>query len=123
MQRDLSEPSSPSDRQSALNLSDVTDQLCSGRSIQTGGLTITHTVTSPSEIETAPSSQHFLCLNLRYGSRQVNQFDGGLYEGAIQVGDFFLLPAGIPAVWAWETAGEGLAFMMNPDILTQTAAT
>lgn len=108
---------------SAVDLSEVTNQFRSGLSLQVNGLKVEHTLTPPSEIETFPTTYHFLCLNLRYGSRQVNRFDASKYEGAINIGDFFLLPAGIAGAWAWETAGEGLVFMINSNFLSRIAVT
>lgn len=102
---------------------DVTAGFRSKPAIQVGGLVIEYLIAPPSELETLPISHHFLMFNLTEGTRQVNQIDGGEYDGSIKSGDFFFLPSGMSASWAWDTKGEGLSFMMNPDFLPHIAAT
>ena len=105
------------------DLLDVTAGFRSKSPIQVGGLAIEYLIAPPSELETLPISHHFLMFNLSDGTRQVNQIDGGEYDGSIKSGDFFFLPSGMPAYWAWDTKGEGLSFMMNPDFLPHIATT
>ncbi|MEG3845287.1 AraC family transcriptional regulator, partial [Microcoleus sp. herbarium14] len=107
----------------ASDLLDVTAGFRSKPPMQVGGLGINYLITPPSELETAPSTDHFLMVNFSHGNRQVNQFDGGEYDGSVNSGDFFFLPSGISASWAWDTEDEGVAFTIDPDFLPHIAAT
>jgi AraC family transcriptional regulator len=108
---------------------DILDIVAKSRSIppmQVGDLAIEHTIDPPSDLEISPSSHHFLLFNLGgsgSGTRQVNKFDGGEYDGAMNSGDFFFLPSGIPAHIAWETTDESVILIVSPNFLTQIAAT
>lgn len=105
----------------AIDLLDSIARFSSKPPLQVRNLEIEHQITPPTELQTLPSTYHFLNLSLTYSPRQVSQFDGGEYDGSLNPGDFFLLPAGIPGNWAWETTDEGLTFMMNPDFLPHIA--
>ena len=107
----------------ALNISDILAEFRSQQPIQLTDLTIEHIACPPDEGEIAPSDRHMLMLPLSYDTRQVNQYDGGEYDGPVDSGDFYLLPAGKPALYAYETAGEALVFMINSNFLPHIAAT
>ncbi|MEG4305912.1 AraC family transcriptional regulator [Microcoleus sp. D3_18a_C4] len=120
------ESSHSSNGQRAEQTRDILDIIAEFRStppIRVGGLAINYLINPPSELETAPSTNHFLLVSLSHGNRQVNQFENKEYDGVNNIGDFFFLPAGIPAFWAWETTDEALAFTMPPDFLSDIAAT
>lgn len=103
---------------------DIVTEFRSTPPIRVGDLAIEHTLDPPNELETSPCSHHFLLVNLSgSGTRQVNQFDGGEYDGSMNNGDFFFLPSGIPAHIAWETTDESITFIMSPDFLSHIAAT
>ncbi|MEG3850522.1 AraC family transcriptional regulator [Microcoleus sp. herbarium19] len=88
-----------------------------------GDLSIEHTIDPPSELEISPSSHHVLLINLSGGTRQVNQFDEGEYDGSMNSGDFFFLPSERSAYIAWKTTDKSLIFTVPPDFLPHIAAT
>jgi AraC family transcriptional regulator len=106
---------------------DILDIVAKSRSfppMQVGNLAIEHTIDPPCDLEISPSSHHFLLVNLGgSGTRQVNKFDGGEYDGAMNSGYFFFLPSGIPAHISWETTDESVIFIISPSFLTQIATT
>lgn len=107
----------------AIDISDYIAEFRSQPPIQAGDLTIEYLVCPPDETEIAPSDNHTLVLSLSYDTRQVNQLDGGEYDGAVDHGDFYLLPSGNACFCACETAGEGLVFIINPNFLPHIVAT
>lgn len=125
-QSESDESSHSSHGQCAQIARDVLDVSAGFRSkppLQVGDLAIEYLIAPPSELETVPSTHHFLMLGLSHGTRQINKFDGGEYDGSVNSGDFFLLPAEVSASFAWETIDENLAFIMNPDFLPHIATT
>lgn len=103
------------------DMSDILAEFRSQSPIQLGNLTIEHIACPPDEAEVTPNDRHMLMFPLSYDTRHVNQFDGGEYDGPVDSGDFYLLPAGQPALYACETAGEALVFMINPNFLPHIA--
>ena len=96
--------------------------MLSRKFIHSGGLIVEHDIQPPNEIETPPATHHIICLLLsNYSPRQVTRFDGREYDGMLHKGDFWLLPAGMPAQWYWEGMDECLLLMIDPVLLHQIA--
>lgn len=97
--------------------------MLSRKTIHSNGLIVEHDIQPPNEVETPPSTHHIICLVLNnYSPRQVSRFGGGEYDGELHKGDFWLLPAGMPAQWYWEGTDECLLLMIEPVFLRQIAA-
>jgi AraC family transcriptional regulator len=67
-------------------------------------------------------NEHLIAVALTSQLRIVHQFDDCEYEGKQSPGEFFLLPAGIPAFWHWEIPDESLALTISPEMLSKVAA-
>jgi AraC family transcriptional regulator len=91
------------------------------RELCSGGLLIRHDTETPDEIEVPALSNHLLLLALTEGSRQVHKFCGKEHDGVFPIGNFGLLPAGEPGFFSWESTDEVVSFMVEPQILQQTA--
>jgi AraC family transcriptional regulator len=91
------------------------------RELCSGGLLIRHDTETPDELELPAFSNHLLILNLTEGSRQVHKFCGEEHDGVFPAGSCWLLPAGEPGFFSWESTDEAVAFVVEPQILQQTA--
>jgi AraC family transcriptional regulator len=91
------------------------------RELCSGGLIIRHDTETPDEVELPAFSNHLLILILTEGSRQVHKFCGAEHDGVFPVGSFGLIPAGEPSFFSWESTDEVVSFMVEPQILQQTA--
>jgi AraC family transcriptional regulator len=110
--------------QSAVHPFEITkdEWILSRKFIHSGKIVIEHDIQPPDEFESPPLNHHILVFNLNnYSPRQVHQFAGKEYDGQLRKGDFFLLPAGIPAFFHWESTDEALVLMISPDFLHQIA--
>ena len=96
--------------------------ILSKRSIHAGGLTVEFSSAPPASIDFPPLTHHTLCLMLSQGDRQVTRFNGREFDGAQQRGDFWLMPAGLPSFFHWESTDESLMFIIDPAFLHQIAA-
>jgi AraC family transcriptional regulator len=91
------------------------------RELCSGGLLIRHDTETPDEIELPALTNHLLLLALTEGSRQVHKFCGAEHDGVFPVGSFGLLPAGEHGFFSWESTDEVVSFVVEPQILQQTA--
>jgi AraC family transcriptional regulator len=91
------------------------------RELCSGGLLIRHDTETPDEIELPAFSNHLLILALTEGSRQVHKFCGKEHDDVFPVGSCWLLPAGESGFFSWESTDECVSFMVEPQILQQTA--
>jgi AraC family transcriptional regulator len=91
------------------------------RELCSGGLLIRHDTQTPDEIETPPCTNHILLLSLTEGSRQVHKFCGEEHDGVFPAGNFWLVPAGESGFFSWQSTDESVEFMVEPQILQQTA--
>lgn len=114
----------PSPSQPAVHPSQVFRQewVLARRSIHAGGLTVEFSSVPPDSIDFPPLTHHTLCLMLSQGARQVTRFNGREFDGAQQQGDFWLMPAGLPSFFHWESTDESLMFIIDPAFLYQIAA-
>jgi AraC family transcriptional regulator len=76
---------------------------------------------TPDEVELPAFSNHLLIMVLTEGSRQVHKFCGAEHDGVFPVGSFGLIPAGETSFFSWESTDEVVSFMVEPQILQQTA--
>jgi AraC family transcriptional regulator len=91
------------------------------RELCSGGLLIRHDTETPDEVELPAFSNHLLILALTEGSRQIHRFCGEEHDGVFPAGNFWLLPAGESGFFSWESSDECVSFMVEPQILQQTA--
>ena len=89
---------------------------------RSGNFVVQHSMQTADELELLPSTHHCLALNLNnYSPRQVSRFDTQEYDGPQQRGDFWLLPAGLPSSFAWDSTDETIMFILEPTYLNQIA--
>ena len=114
----------PSLSQPAVHPSKVFRQewVLSRRLIHAGGLTVEFSTVPPDSIDFPPLTHHTLCLMLSEGSRQVTRFNNREFDGAQQKGDFWLMPAGLPSFFHWESSDASLMFIIEPAFLHHIAA-
>jgi AraC family transcriptional regulator len=91
------------------------------RELCAGGLLIRHDTQTPDEMELPAFTNHLLMLQLTEGSRQVHNFCGEEHDGIFPVGSFWMVPAGESGFFSWESVDEAISFMVEPQILQQTA--
>ncbi len=90
--------------------------------MQSGGLIIEHHLETADTIESSPISQHFIGLCLSETLRQVTQFEKLEFDGTMQPGDLWLLPASSSSgLWAWESTDEAMMFTIDPPLLDRIA--
>jgi AraC family transcriptional regulator len=94
----------------------------SGNSLQTVHVGIEYLSMPSSTLELPPLAEHTIAIARTHQSRQVNQFDASEYDGVQHPGEFWLLPAGVPAFCHWESPDEGLVLTIHPKALQQVAA-
>jgi AraC family transcriptional regulator len=91
-------------------------------SLHTRHMAIEHLIMPGSTVDFPPLTEHAIVVALTHQSRQVNQFGGGAYDGVQSVGEFFLLPARVPAFFHWDIPHDVLALTIHPKGLQQVAA-
>ncbi|MGF1520897.1 MAG: helix-turn-helix transcriptional regulator [Leptolyngbyaceae cyanobacterium] len=93
------------------------------RTLQLPGITIDRHLSAPSALESPGCDGHLLCLLLSDGNQQKATRIGEAYSEASQAqGSFWICPAHTPGLWDWESTDESLMFVIEPAVLTQTAA-
>lgn len=85
------------------------------------GWHVEHTIEPPDEIAVPALPEHSLVLTCNRGDRQISRFAGQEYDGAGYKNHFFLVPAGIPAEFAWDSEDEAIIFSITPETLRKTA--
>ncbi|WP_179049767.1 AraC family transcriptional regulator [Nostoc sp. TCL26-01] len=91
--------------------------------IQLPGLTIDRHLSSPDELEFPGCQHHLLCLLLSDGNQQqITQIGEQVSEKNQNKGEFWICPAQVPGIWAWQSTDESLMFVIDPVLLSQTAA-
>ncbi|MBE9111481.1 helix-turn-helix transcriptional regulator [Nodosilinea sp. LEGE 07298] len=67
-------------------------------------------------------SHHMLTFFLSKNARQVTSFDEcGQYDGVMELGDFYLYPAGRPGFTRWQSVDKTLHIVLEPDFLSRVA--
>ena len=97
--------------------------LVSSQSIHSSGLMVRHHIEPADEIDLPALTHHCLILVLSStSSRQVTQFDGHKYDGRQgNHGEFWLLPAARPGVFAWDGTDETIVLLLEPTQLAHVA--
>jgi AraC family transcriptional regulator len=90
--------------------------------LHTRHVAVEHLMVPSSAVELPPLTEHLIVMALTHQPRQINQFDGGEYDGVQSLDEFHLLPAGVPAFFYWEIPDEVLALTIHPKVLQQVAA-
>lgn len=92
------------------------------RTIQLAGLTIDRHISAPNELEFPGYNQHLLCLLLSDRNQQKITRIGEQKSEKPQVkGDFWICPAEVSGLWAWDSTDESLMFVVDPLFLRRTA--
>lgn len=93
------------------------------RSIQLPGLTIDRHTSAPDELEFPGYNRHLVCLLLSDGNQQRVTRIGEQESEKPQVkGNFWICPAGMQGLWAWNSIDRSIMFAIDPLLLSQTAA-
>lgn len=85
------------------------------------GIEMTREVQAPSELNVPELHSHFLVFCLHNTSHQVSCFGGKRYEGAMNKGDFFVQPSGMPSYFAWKTFDECISLSIETNLLRRVA--
>lgn len=92
------------------------------RTIQLPGLTVDRHLSVPNELEFPGCNHHLLCLLLSDGNQQKITCIGEQKSEKSQVkGSFWICPAQVSGLWAWNSTDRSLMFMIDPLLLNQTA--
>ncbi|MDZ7953076.1 AraC family transcriptional regulator [Nostoc sp. DedQUE09] len=92
------------------------------RVIQLPGLTIDHHISAPNELEFPGCNHHLLCLLLSdHNQQKITHIGEQKSEKSQAKGDFWICPAKMSGLWAWESTDESLMFVIDPLFLSQTA--
>lgn len=92
------------------------------RTIQLPGLTIDRHISAPNELDFPGCNHHLLCLLLSDGNQQkLTRIGEQESEKPQNKGDFWICPAQVSGVWAWDSTDESLMFVIDPLFLNQTA--
>lgn len=92
------------------------------RTIQLPGLTVDRHISAPNELEFPGCNKHLLCLLLSDGNQQKVTRIGEQESGKPQAkGDFWICPAEVSGLWAWNSIDESLMFAIDPLFLCRTA--
>lgn len=92
------------------------------RTIQLPGLTIDRHISLPNELEFSGCNHHLLCLLLSDGNQQKLTRIGEQESKKPQTkGDFWICPAKVSGLWAWESTDESLMFVIDPLFLCRMA--
>jgi AraC family transcriptional regulator len=87
------------------------------------GLTIERHLSKPNELDFSGYHHHLLCLLLSDGNQQkITRIGEQESEQAQAQGDFWICPAKMTGLWAWNSTDQSLMFAIDPLVLEQTAA-
>lgn len=92
------------------------------RTIELPGLTVDWHISQPNELDFSGCSHHLLCILLSNGNKQkMTRIGEQKSEKSQTKGDFWICPAEVPGLWAWDSTDESLMFVIDPLYLCQTA--
>jgi AraC family transcriptional regulator len=111
------------DSRSTTHPSDITksEWTLSRQGIYANGLVVEHNQATAAELEPPPMTHHVFPVFLTGGAHHVARVEGAVYEGRQQPGDIWLLPAGCSGYFRWDDPGEVIMFILDPQLLQQTA--
>lgn len=90
--------------------------------IQLPGLTVDRHLSAPNELEFPGCNHHLLCLLLSDGNQQKITRIGEQESERSQIkGSFWICPAQVSGLWAWNSTDRSLMFVIDPLLLNQTA--
>lgn len=93
------------------------------RTLQIPGLTIDRHISKPNELEFPGCDHHLLCLLLSDDNQQqITRIGEQESEKSQTKGDFWICPAKVSGLWAWDSTDESLMFIIDPLFLSRTAA-
>ncbi|MBF2029843.1 MAG: helix-turn-helix transcriptional regulator [Oscillatoriales cyanobacterium C42_A2020_001] len=93
------------------------------RTLQLPGLTVDRHISKPNELEFSGCNHHLFCLLLSQGNRQkITRIGAKKSEKPQLKGEFWICSAQTSGVWAWDSTDESLMFVLDPCLLSQTAA-
>ncbi len=93
------------------------------RTLRLAGLTLDRHVSKPNELDFPGCNHHLLCLLLSDGNQQkITRIGEQASEKAQRKGDFWICPAQVTGLWAWDSTDTSLMFVLDPLVLSQTAA-
>ncbi|NMG21866.1 helix-turn-helix transcriptional regulator [Brasilonema bromeliae] len=85
------------------------------RTIQLFGLTIDRHISAPNELEFPGYNYHLLCFLLSDGNQQkLTRIGKQESEKPQAKGDFWICPAEVSGLWAWDSTDESLMFVIDP---------
>ncbi|MBD1997586.1 helix-turn-helix transcriptional regulator [Leptolyngbya sp. FACHB-541] len=92
------------------------------RTIELPGLTIDRHLSAPNELDFPGCNYHLLCLLLSDGNQQKITRIGEQESESDQLkGEFWICPAQVTGLWAWNSTDESLMFVIDPSWLNQIA--
>ncbi|MDZ8264004.1 AraC family transcriptional regulator [Nostoc sp. ChiQUE01b] len=92
------------------------------RMIQLPGLTIDRHISAPNELEFPGCNHHLLCILLSdHNQQKITSIGEQKSEKSQAKGDFWICPAKMSGVWAWESTDESLTFLIDPLFLSRMA--
>lgn len=93
------------------------------RTLELPGLTIDRHTSEPNELDFPGYHHHLLCLLLSDGNQQkITRIGEQKSETSQAPGNFWICPAEVSGLWAWNSIDESLMFVIDPVVLSQTAA-
>ncbi|MGF1934898.1 MAG: helix-turn-helix transcriptional regulator [Nostoc sp. ChiQUE02] len=92
------------------------------RMIQLPGLTIDRHISAPNELEFTGCNYHLLCILLSdHNQQKITRIGEQESEKPQAKRDFWICPAKMSGLWAWESTDESLMFVIDPLFLARTA--
>ncbi len=93
------------------------------RTLHLSGLTVDRHISKPNELDFPGCRHHLLCLLLSDGNRQkITRIGEQKSETFQRKGEFWICSAETSGLWAWDSTDESLMFVIDPILLSQTAA-
>ncbi|MBC7968541.1 MAG: helix-turn-helix transcriptional regulator [Verrucomicrobia bacterium] len=93
------------------------------RTLRLAGLTLDRHLSAPNELDFPGCNHHLLCLLLSDGNQQkITRIGEQASEKAQHKGDFWICPAQVTGLWAWDSTDASLMFVLDPLVLSQMAA-
>jgi AraC family transcriptional regulator len=86
------------------------------------GLTLEQYEAAPGEKSQPPQRLHYLCLNLGERCDLWQQRDGQARHHIQTYGEAVFMPAGYESRWKWTTLSHALYLLMEPELVSRTAA-
>lgn len=93
------------------------------RTLELPGLTLDRHTSEPNELDFPGYHHHLLCLLLSDGNQQkITRIGEQESEQSQTKGEFWICPANTSGLWAWNSTDRSLMFVIDPLLLSRTAA-